>query len=163
MKPDSSTQPAGSNHDPNPEKWVTKYEILKQFRITERQLKYWRDTKKIRSKTIKQRTFYIVSDVQLQAKSIVRPRRFLGIDIDESEKKLRNIDSILFLLILAFAFAMNNGVHFSPHFFTLITINFPVSYFIIHALILAIRRTIKFLSKNRFKHSGMNNQNDLTV
>jgi hypothetical protein len=104
MQDGSTNQSSSDNPDSGEEKWISTKEVLKIFPISGRTLKHWRDTKQIKFKTIRKRSFYIESNIRLRVEEYSQPKKFLGMRKSSLEKKLRSIDIVLGIGIVVFLF-----------------------------------------------------------
>jgi len=112
MNSDSPNNPGSPDPGPGQEKWISRKEVKKLFpQIPDRQLKYWRDYKKIRSKTVRNQTFYIESDIREMVKHQSRPLKYIRARVKWVAKKVGTINPVLLiaLLTVVFLFLVNKS------------------------------------------------------
>ena len=112
MNNDTPNKPGSEDPGPGQEKWISREEVKKLFPgIPDRQLKYWRDYKKIRSKTVRNQTFYIESDIREMVKHQSRPLKYIRARVKWVQKKLGTLDPVLLiaLLTVVFLFVVNKS------------------------------------------------------
>src|SRR4051812_25880615 len=100
MNDDVPNQPSPSNSDPGQVNWISKAEVKALFPVSDRTLKYWRDEKKVKFKTVRNRTFYVESDVRAEFEKYKRPKKFLGMRHSTVKRKIRTINYVLGMVLL---------------------------------------------------------------
>jgi hypothetical protein len=117
MKKDSLHLPGKTDPVPDPEIWISRQEVKRLFPdVQDRQLKYWRDSKKIRSKTVRNQTWYIESEVRAMTKLYSRPLKYVRSRAKWLRKKLPTINPVLAIAVLTilFLFAINKSYFKKP-------------------------------------------------
>jgi hypothetical protein len=106
MKDDSPIESSAETQAGEQEKWISREEALKLFNISDRTLRYWKESKKIQFKTIRQRSVYSERSVRAQVQKTEKPKKYWRF---KSLTELRTIDPPLALLIVAACFLFVNG------------------------------------------------------
>ena len=140
-------QPSPSNPDPGQEKWISKAEVKALFPVNDRTLKYWSDEKKVRFKTVRNRTFYIESDVRAQFELYKRPKKFLGMRHSTVKRKIRAINYVLGMVILALGWAIFTGIDLTGPWWNIVMHNFFLALVLSIALIYGIVKLIQYIWK----------------
>jgi hypothetical protein len=154
MKHDSPHQPVADGPGPDQEKWISGEEVLKLFNITDRQLKYWRDTGKIVFKTIRKRSFYVESSVRAQVEKTEKPKKYWRF---KSLKDLRTIDPPLVLLIVAACLLLANGFQNTEVLLAWLIYNWAPVLLITTALLWYLTRLIIYIYKRFFEKEEKDN------
>lgn len=149
MNNGAPNQPLPSNPDPGQEKWISKAEVKDLFPVNDRTLKYWRDQKKVRFKTIRNRTYYIESDVRAAFEKYNRPKKFLGMRHSIVKRKIRSINYVLGMVILAISWAFFTGIELTGPWYNMILSNFFLALVLFIALIYGIVQLIRYIWKRK--------------
>jgi hypothetical protein len=152
MKDDTPHQPLAETPDPDHEGWLSRDEILELFpSITERQLKYWRDTDKIEYKTIRKRSYYLESSVRIQVELLKTPKKYWRL---KNLLELRTIDPPIAILIVAGGFLFMNDFSFKDPWQAWFFKNWPSIELITIALGWYLVRWIKHIRKPFLEKKG---------
>src|SRR5690348_363766 len=154
MKDEIPHQSSAETPDPGQEIWLSKEEVMKRYKVTDRQLEYWRDIGRVRYKKIKHRTYYLETEIQAQVKLLARPKKFLFIRKDLLGIKIRRIDPPLAILIVASCFLLSDGLRVKAPWQFWIIYNWPSIELILVALIWYLVRLIKYTWKRLFAKEG---------
>jgi hypothetical protein len=129
--------------------WISKEEVMNRYGITDRQLEYLRDEKKVRYRVPKDRrtSFYIESDIQKQARWMTRPKKSTAVRIETIQKKLRTIDPPFGILLIALCCAFLFGIKSFPFWWGWLIVNYPTSFLLLIVLIWYLTRLIKYIYK----------------
>ena len=148
MKDDSLHQPLADTPDPDQEIWLSRDEVLELFPVTERQLKYWRDTDKIEFETRRKRSFYLESSVREQVeRSKAQKKSWTLRDVLE----LRTIDPPIAIIIVAVGYFFLDDFSFADPLLVSVIKKWPSIELLIIALGWYFVRWIKYIYKRRLK------------
>lgn len=147
MKEDLPHGQTPDNPDSNQEKWLSREEVLQHFPVLDNQLKYWRQSKKARSKTIRNNTFYLESDIQRMVEWQSRAKK--RIRKQYVARKLASIDYVLGITIFAVAWAWVTGVSLEGPWWNFILRNFFLSLVLFISFIYGTVRLIQYLKRRR--------------
>ena len=152
MNDDLLNQPSSKGANPNQEKWVSKKEIQKRFKVSDRNLTYWRGLGKISYKKIRNRTYYIASEIQAMVKKQSRPKKFVGIRKVYIKRKLDSMDAVLGVAIIALVYLWIHGVDFSVRpWWVIILDNGEVAIVLSVCLVYGLVRLIIYLWRRHFR------------
>lgn len=158
MKQNSLQQPGIKDPEFSQENWISREEVKNLFpAVTDRQLKYWRESKKVRSQTIKNRTSYIESDVREQLKKLELPIKRARRRAKWIQKKFASINpvfGIAFLTVL-FLFVTNKSYlkNATYNFWDFAT---PFLFLLFFCSIYGLVKLIAYLWKRWFRKNDEN-------
>ncbi len=153
MSKNSRNNQSSQDNDPCEEQWVSKNEILKKYDVSDRNLTYWRGIGKIRYKNVRNRTFYIESDVAAMAEKQKKPKTYFGIRKPYFPKKLKDIDPVLGAVIIGLIYTVANGIEL-PHgpWYRIILYNWTFFFIIIIAIVYGGVKLMKYGWRGFFKN-----------
>ena len=160
MKENSLDQPMAENPDPGQETWLSKEEVMERYKVTDRQLEYWRDIGRIRYQKIKHLTYYLESEIQKQAKKQARPKKFLFIRKALFGKKVRDIDPPLALLIVAAFYLLLNALWGTDHWELWLIHNSTSIFLILIALCWYLIRLLVYIYRRFFEKEEEEDDDD---